>query len=52
MRNFRILKIDDEEYTIKQYPSAGYRLDPSAVTPDQSGVTTTTLDGVSVLLVL
>jgi hypothetical protein len=50
MVNFSILKVDDE-YTLKQYPSVGLRLDPLSVLPHQSGVTTTPLDGVSVLVV-
>jgi hypothetical protein len=44
-----ILKVDDE-YILKQYPLLGSRLDPLSVTPNRSGVTTTPLDGVSVLL--
>jgi hypothetical protein len=50
MGNFSILKVDDV-YTLKQYPSVGLRLDPLSVSPNQSGVTTTPLDGVSVLLI-
>jgi hypothetical protein len=49
MEIFSILK-EDDEYTLEQYPLVGLRVDPSAVSPDQSGVTTTPLDGVSVLL--
>jgi hypothetical protein len=49
MNIFSILKIDDE-YSLKQYPLHQWRLDPRAVSPNQSGVTTTPLDGVSVLL--
>jgi hypothetical protein len=33
-----------------QYPSDELRLDPSAVSPNQSGVTTAPIDGVSVIL--
>jgi hypothetical protein len=47
MANFSILKVDDE-YTLKQYPTVGLRLDPLSVLPHQSGVTTSPLDGVSV----
>jgi hypothetical protein len=50
MRIFRILKIDDE-YSVKQHPLGGLRLDPRAVSPNQSGVTTAPLDGVSVILI-
>jgi hypothetical protein len=50
MRRFSILKKDDE-YTFKQYPSVDLRVDPSAVSTKQSGVTTTPPDGVSVVLV-
>jgi hypothetical protein len=50
MNIFSILKIDDE-YSLKQYPLDGLRLDPRAVSPNQSGVTTTPLDGVSVILI-
>jgi hypothetical protein len=50
MNIFSILKIDDE-YSLKQYPLHRWRLDPRAASPNQSGVTTTPLDGVSVLLI-
>jgi hypothetical protein len=50
MKIFSILKIDDE-YSLTQYPLGGLRLDPRAVSPKQSGVTTTPMDGVSVILV-
>jgi hypothetical protein len=50
MNIFSILKVDDE-YTLKQYPLIGSRLDPLSVTPNRSGVTTTPLDGVSILLI-
>jgi hypothetical protein len=50
MANFSILKVDDE-YTLKHYPSVELRLDPLSVSPDQSGVATTPMDGVSVLLI-
>jgi hypothetical protein len=50
MKIFSILKIDDE-YSLKQYPLGGLRLDPRAVSPNQSGVTIAPLDGVSVILI-
>jgi hypothetical protein len=50
MNIFSILKIDDE-YSVKHYPLDGLRLDPRAVSPSQPGVTTTPLDGVSVILI-
>jgi hypothetical protein len=50
MKIFSILKIDDE-YSVIQHPLDGLRLDPRAVPPNQSGVTTTPLDGVSVILI-
>jgi hypothetical protein len=50
MTIFSIVKVDDE-YTLKQYPSVRQRLDPLAVTKNRSGVTTTPLDGVSVILI-
>jgi hypothetical protein len=50
MRIFSILKIDDE-CSPKQYPSVRLRLDPRAVSPDQSDVATTPMDGVSVVLI-
>jgi hypothetical protein len=50
MTIFSILKIDDE-YSVIQYPLDGLKLDPRAVSPNQSGVTTTPLDRVSVILV-
>jgi hypothetical protein len=50
MKIFNILKVDDE-YTLKQYPLVGLRLDPMSVSSNQSGVTSTPLDGVSVLVV-
>jgi hypothetical protein len=50
MKIFSILKIDDK-YSVKQYPLDGLRLDPRAVPPNWSGVTTAPLDGVSVLLI-
>jgi hypothetical protein len=49
MKIFSILKLDDE-YSVIRYPLDGLRLDPLAVSPDQSGITTTPLDGVSVFL--
>jgi hypothetical protein len=50
MKIFSILKVDDE-YSLTQNPLDGLRLDPLSVSPIQSGVTTTPLDGVSVLLI-
>jgi hypothetical protein len=50
MKIFSILKIDDE-YNVIHYPLGGLRLNPMAVSTNQSGVTTTPLDGVSVHLV-
>jgi hypothetical protein len=50
MKIFSILKIDDE-YNVKQYRLAGFRLDPRAVSPNQSSATTTQMDGVSVILI-
>jgi hypothetical protein len=47
---FIVLKIDDE-YSVKQYPLDGLRLDPRAVSQNRSGFTTAPLDGVSVLLI-
>jgi hypothetical protein len=47
---FSILK-EDDEYSLKQYTLDGLRLDPLSVSPNQSDVTTTPLDGVSVLLI-
>jgi hypothetical protein len=49
MKIFSILKIDDE-YSGIRYPLDGLRLDPRAVSPNQSGVTTAPLDEVSVIL--
>jgi hypothetical protein len=50
MNIFSILKIDDEN-SLMQYPLHGWRLDPRAVSPNQSGVTTAPIDGVLVLLI-
>jgi hypothetical protein len=50
MNIFSILKVDGE-YSLKQNPLDGLRLDPLSVLPNQSGVTTTPLDGVSVILI-
>jgi hypothetical protein len=50
MKIFSILKVDDE-YSLKQYPFVELRLDPRALSPYQSSVTTTPLDGVSGVLV-
>jgi hypothetical protein len=47
---FSILK-EDDEYSLKQYPLVEWRLDPRATATNQSGVTTTSLDGVSVFLI-
>jgi hypothetical protein len=50
MKIFSILKVNDE-YTLKHYPSVEKRLDPSADSPNRSGVTTAPIDGVSVVLI-
>jgi hypothetical protein len=50
MKIFSILKVNDG-YSLKQYHLIGLRLDPLSVSPNRSGVTTTPLDGVSVLVV-
>ena len=50
MTMFSILKVDDE-YSLNKYPSVGLRIDPSAFSTHQSGVTTSPIDGVSVLVV-
>ena len=50
MNIFSILKLDDE-YSLKENPSVGMRLDPLSVSSNQSGVTTTPLDGISVILI-
>jgi hypothetical protein len=46
MKIFSILKIDDE-YSLIHYPSDRLRLDPCAVSLNQSGVTTTTTNEVT-----
>jgi hypothetical protein len=48
MNIFSILKIYDA-YSLRQYPSVGERLDPTAVSPNQSGVKTAPIDGVSAI---
>jgi hypothetical protein len=50
MKIFSILKIDDE-YSVRHCPLGGLRLDPRAVSPNQCGVTTAPLDGVSAILI-
>jgi hypothetical protein len=50
MNIFSILKIDDE-YSVMQHLLDGLRLDPRAVSPNQSGVTTTPQVGESVILI-
>jgi hypothetical protein len=50
MSIFSILKVHDE-YSLNGHSSGEKRLDPLAVAPDRSGVTTTPMDGVSVLLI-
>jgi hypothetical protein len=50
MNIFSTLKIDDE-YSVKHYPLDMLRLDPRAVAPNQSGVTTAPIDGVSAILI-
>jgi hypothetical protein len=37
MNIFSIFKIDDE-YSLKQYPLVGLRLEPLSVSPNESGV--------------
>jgi hypothetical protein len=49
MNIFCILKIDDE-YSLNYYPLDGSRLNTRAVSPNQSGVTTAPIDGVSAIL--
>jgi hypothetical protein len=51
MKIFSILKIDDG-YSVRHYPLVVLRLNPMAVAPNQSGVTTAPIDGVSILLIL
>jgi hypothetical protein len=50
MNIFSILKIY-YVFSLKQYPLDGLRLDPLSLSPNRSGLTTTPLDGVSVLLI-
>jgi hypothetical protein len=50
MNIFSILKLDDE-YSLNYYPLDGSRLDPRAVSPNRTGVTTAPIDGVSALLI-
>jgi hypothetical protein len=50
MNIFSILKIDDE-CSLMQHPLDRLRLDLMAVSPNQSGVTTAPIDGVSVILI-
>jgi hypothetical protein len=50
MNIFSTLK-EDDEYSLKQHPLDGLRLDPLSVSTNQSGGTTTPLDGVSVILI-
>jgi hypothetical protein len=50
MNIFSALKIDDE-YSLKHHPSDRSRLDPLSISPNQSGVTTAPLGGVSVVLI-
>jgi hypothetical protein len=45
-----ILKIDDE-YSVEQYPLAALTLEPRAVSPNQSSVTTAPIDRVSAILI-
>jgi hypothetical protein len=47
MNIFSTLKIDDEN-SLKHHPLDRSRLDPLSIIPHQFGVTTTSLDGVSV----
>jgi hypothetical protein len=41
----------DEEYSETNCPLGGLRLEPRAVSPNQSGVTTSPLDGVKSILI-
>jgi hypothetical protein len=50
MNIFSTLK-ENDKHSLKQYPLDGLRLDPLSVSMNQSGVTTTPLDGVSVILI-
>jgi hypothetical protein len=50
MKIFSIVKIDDE-YSVKHYPLGDLRLNPRAVSPNQSSGTTAPIDGVSVILI-
>jgi hypothetical protein len=50
MNIFSILKIDDE-YSLMQHPLDGLRLDPRPFSPNQSGVATAPIDGVSAILI-
>jgi hypothetical protein len=50
MNIFSILKVDDE-YSLEQNPLDRLRLDPLSVLPNHSGVTTTPLDGVSIIII-
>jgi hypothetical protein len=50
MKIFSILKINDE-YSLKQHPFDGLRLDPLSVSPNRSGVTTSLWKEVTVDLV-
>jgi hypothetical protein len=49
MKIFGILKVDDK-YSLKQYPLDGVRLDPLSAPTNQSDLTTTPPDRVSVFL--
>jgi hypothetical protein len=50
MNILSILKIDDE-YSLSYYPLDRSRLDPRAVPPSRSGITTAPIDGVTALLI-
>jgi hypothetical protein len=49
MKIFSILKVDDK-YILMQDASVRKRVDPSADSPNRSGVTTALIDEVSVVL--
>jgi hypothetical protein len=41
----------DEAYSERSCPLGGLRLEPRAVSPNQSGVSTSPLDGVTLILI-
>jgi hypothetical protein len=50
MRIFSILK-EDDEYSLKQYPLVGLRLDPLSISLKKSGAPTCPLDRVTFVLI-